>query len=710
MGVQAARVRKHPELGPAQQHLLLSCARFRTIEPVTVRRETHHCHNARIPLRNARLEGACAFAQLVPGQLISARRRAPHKICHAETGIREASPFRVVESRRERSSGIVDACLPQRGEEAIARVRKGRLRRRSPQPRVDSDKEKSNAIGDEVGNDGIPELLEFNFRKPHHAIIQCRFSGPDQRTRDNSFYRGVVTLKTKLFWSALAGVASAAAGLAIAEAIALVIAPASSPLIAVGSLVIDLAPTWAKDFAIAAFGTNDKIFLLTLIVVLLTALAAGAGALQLFTAPWGLVTFGVIGGIATIAATTREQSLASWAIPSVVGMLGAALMLYRIVTKLGVWTATAQTVAAKGDQRASGVSRRDFFVYIASTAVGAAVIGIGARTVNATTIAAAAVRKAIKLPAPALAAPAIPDGAALDVPGITPLITPNADFYRIDTALQVPSIDASDWSLRVTGMVEEPFEITFDELLALPLTERNITLMCVSNEIGGDLTGNATWLGYPLHKILERAKPQSGANMVLSRSIDGFTAGTPLDVLQETDRDCLLAVGMNGEPLPLEHGFPVRMVVPGLYGYVSATKWVVELELTTYERSRAYWTDRGWSAKGPVKTCSRIDVPTARQTLDSGTIVIAGIAWAQHTGIEAVEVRIDGGEWMPARLAAPISDDTWVQWALDWDASSGAHVIEARATDKDGTVQSGQFAPVAPNGAEGWDSVRLDVA
>ncbi|QPZ37338.1 molybdopterin-dependent oxidoreductase [Paramicrobacterium chengjingii] len=519
-----------------------------------------------------------------------------------------------------------------------------------------------------------------------------------------------MTLKSKLFWSALSGIASAAAGLAIAEVIALVIAPPSSPLVAVGSLVIDLAPTWAKDFAIAVFGTNDKLFLLTLIAVLLAALAAAAGVLELIKAPWGLVVFGVIGGIATIAVTTREQSTASWAIPSVVGMMGAALMLYRIVRKLSVWTANAQTAKGKVEQRAIGVSRRDFFIYIASTAVGAAVIGVGARAVNATAMAATAVRKAIKLPAPAVAAPPIPEGAALDVEGITPLITPNADFYRIDTALQVPSVDANDWSLRVTGMVENPITITFDELLDLPLTEKNLTLMCVSNEIGGNLTGNATWLGYPIHEILKRAKPQAGADMVLSHSIDGFTAGTPLEILQEEDRDCFLAVGMNGEPLPPEHGFPVRMVVPGLYGYVSATKWVVELELTTYDRSRAYWTDRGWSAKGPVKTCSRIDVPTGLQTLDKGKVPIAGIAWAQHTGIDGVEVRVDDGEWMPARLANPISDDTWVQWVFDWDAPSGTHVIEARATDKSGTIQSGEFAPVAPNGAEGWHAIRLEVA
>ncbi|MCW4458488.1 molybdopterin-dependent oxidoreductase [Microbacterium sp. MPKO10] len=519
-----------------------------------------------------------------------------------------------------------------------------------------------------------------------------------------------MTLKKSLLWSSLTGIASAAAGLAIAEVIAVFVAPPSSPLVATGSLVIDLAPSWAKDFAIAVFGTNDKLFLLTLLGILLAILAASAGILELRKAPWGIVIFALIAGVATLAVTTREQSTGSWAIPSVVGMLGAVLMLYRITRQLKLWAENSATPRGAVEQRAIGLSRRDFFIYIASTAVGAAVIGIGARAINAGAQAASAVRKALTLPEPAIAAPPIPEGAALDVNGITPLVTPNADFYRIDTALQVPVVDPSNWSLRITGMVDNPVTITFDELLDLPLTERNITLMCVSNEIGGNLTGNATWLGYPIHKLLKKARPQAGADMVLSRSIDGFTAGTPLEVLQEEDRDCLLAVGMNGEPLPQEHGFPVRMVVPGLYGYVSATKWVVEMEVTTYDRSSAYWTDRGWSAKGPVKTCSRIDVPTGLETLQPGTVPIAGIAWAQHTGIESVEVRVDEGEWMPARLAAPISADTWVQWVFEWDAPSGTHVIEARAIDESGTVQSGEYAPVVPNGAEGWHAIRVEVA
>ncbi|PFG30821.1 molybdopterin-dependent oxidoreductase [Paramicrobacterium agarici] len=512
-----------------------------------------------------------------------------------------------------------------------------------------------------------------------------------------------------LTWAALSGIVSAAVGTAIAEALALVIAPASSPIIAIGSVVIDVAPAWAKDVSIAVFGTNDKIFLLTLLAAVLVAAAVAAGILQVRSTPWGVVIFGVLGAVATVAATTREQSDPWWAIPAVVGTLGAVFTLLRIGRLLTHWQADARP-SSTGQRQPGVASRRSFFVVLASTAVGAAVIGAGSRAINAGSLAVDAARKAIKLPRPAAPAPPIPEGAALDVTGITPLITPNRYFYRIDTALQIPSIAPDDWSLRVTGMVDNPLTLTFSELLELPLTERNITLMCVSNEVGGDLTGNATWLGYPIRELLRRAQPRAGADMVLSRSIDGFTAGTPLKVLEQEDRDCLLAVGMNGVPLPPQHGSPVRMVVPGLYGYVSATKWVVELEVTTFARSSAYWTNRGWAEKGPVKVSSRIDVPTGRKTLDVGTIAVAGIAWAQHTGIRAVEVRVDGGEWMPGRLAEPISADTWVQWVYEWDAPPGAHTIEARATDAEGTVQSGDDVPVVPDGAEGWHEVRVDVA
>jgi DMSO/TMAO reductase YedYZ molybdopterin-dependent catalytic subunit len=287
---------------------------------------------------------------------------------------------------------------------------------------------------------------------------------------------------------------------------------------------------------------------------------------------------------------------------------------------------------------------------------------------------------------------------------------PNADFYRIDTTLVTPQVDASTWQLRIHGLVEQPVTLSFEELLRSPLVERDVTLMCVSNVVGGDLVGNARWLGLPIKGLLERAKPLPDADMVLSKSADGFTASTPLDVLLD-GRDALLAIGMNGEPLPVEHGFPARLVVPGLYGFVSATKWVVDLEVTRFDRKQAYWTSRGWSAQAPVKTESRIDVPRDGADLKAGPIAIAGVAWAQHRGIDAVEVRIDDGGWQPARLAEVPSTDTWRQWVLVWEgATAGKHTVSVRATDGTGAVQTEQKAPPPPDGATGWHTIEVFVS
>jgi hypothetical protein len=295
------------------------------------------------------------------------------------------------------------------------------------------------------------------------------------------------------------------------------------------------------------------------------------------------------------------------------------------------------------------------------------------------------------------------------VAGLTPPVTPNRDFYRIDTALAVPSVDPGGWRLEVAGLVGQPVTITWAELLAQPLIERHVTLACVSNPIGGDLVGNALWLGWPVRELLARARPRPEADMVLSRSVDGFTAGTPLEALTDTGRDALLAIGMNGEPLPPEHGFPVRLVVPGLYGYVSATKWVTRLTVTTFAADTAYWTTRGWSARGPVKTASRIDVPRPGARVPAGEVTVAGVAWAQHRGISAVEVRADDGAWQPARLGTGISRDTWYQWMARISLAPGSHRIAVRATDGGGAVQTASVAPPAPDGATGHHTIMIEV-
>jgi DMSO/TMAO reductase YedYZ molybdopterin-dependent catalytic subunit len=523
-----------------------------------------------------------------------------------------------------------------------------------------------------------------------------------------------MTPRRQNLWAALVGVAAALATLAIAEAVAALLAiPASSPIFAVGSFVIDIVPGWFKTLVITLFGTADKIVLLVCLGVLVLLLAAVVGIIQLRRPPWGLVALGGIAVIAAIAAGSRAEATFLAPAPTLLGAVVGLIVLNLLTLRLRTF-ADASDTASKGrgmrDPARVGVSRRGFLTALGATAAGAVVVGVGARVVNAGTAAVNTVRAAITLPKAATPAPPVPAGAELGIRGLSPLFSANETFYRIDTALQVPVIDSSSWKLKVTGMVENEFEIGFDELLALPLTEHATTLMCVSNEVGGDLVGNAMWLGYPLRELLARAKPRAGADMVLSRSIDGFTAGTPLSALLDEKRTSLLAVGMNGKPLPIEHGFPARLVVPGLYGYVSATKWVVELKVTTFATDQGFWTPRGWSALGPVKTASRIDVPVSGAQVAAGTVAVAGVAWAQHVGIAGVEVRIDNGAWMPAKLADAISSDTWVQWVYEWAATPGTHAIQVRATDATKFTQSQTPVPVAPNGAEGWHSITVTAA
>ncbi|WP_292851685.1 molybdopterin-dependent oxidoreductase [Microbacterium sp.] len=355
-----------------------------------------------------------------------------------------------------------------------------------------------------------------------------------------------------------------------------------------------------------------------------------------------------------------------------------------------------------------GPSRRRFLIATGAAAVVGILAAAGGTVLQTGARAASAVRAAIRLPKPAVAAAPVPADAELGIPGLATVITPNESFYRIDTALVVPQVSTADWELRIHGMVDNEVTLTWDELLALPLEESYTTLTCVSNVVGGDLIGTAKWLGYPLRHLLARAMPHADADMVLSTSVDGFTAGTPLEVLTD-DRNAILAVGMNGEPLPVEHGFPVRMVVPGLYGYVSATKWVVDLEVTRFDKAVAYWTTEGWSERGPIKLESRIDRPRRKQDLKAGDTVIAGVAWQQHVGVSKVEVSIDEGPWREATLAAAISDDTWVQWMMPWTATKGEHFIRCRATNKDGETQTQTQAQPAPDGASGWPEILIQV-
>jgi DMSO/TMAO reductase YedYZ molybdopterin-dependent catalytic subunit len=489
----------------------------------------------------------------------------------------------------------------------------------------------------------------------------------------------------------------------VAALLAVIVEPTSGTLLALASSVVDLTPEWLKGWAIATFGANDKAALQVAVVLVVGALSALAGLLAARRRAWGVLLVAALTAVAVAAALSRPGATAAAALPALMGGAAGTGTLVALVAR-------RPAPAASGDgpagEHGGALPRRSFVALaagVAAAGVLAAAVGQALGEVRRTV---AAARAALRLPAAKRAAAPLPAG--VQVPGVGPFVTPADDFYRVDTALAVPQVDPATWRLRVHGLVRQPLELTFAELLAEDLVEAWITLTCVSNPVGGDLAGNARWLGLPVRRLLARAQPLTGADMVLSTSADGFTAGTPLEVLTD-ERDALLAVGMNGSPLPLAHGFPVRLVVPGLYGYVSATKWVVDLEVTRFTDARAYWTSRGWAERAPVKTASRIEVPRDGARVPAGRVVVAGTAWAQHRGVTRVEVRVDGGTWRPARLAAVPGVDTWRQWSFDWDAEPGRHELEVRASDPDG-AQTGAAAGPAPDGATGWHSVAVTVA
>jgi DMSO/TMAO reductase YedYZ molybdopterin-dependent catalytic subunit len=501
------------------------------------------------------------------------------------------------------------------------------------------------------------------------------------------------------------GVLAAAVAIATGQLAGVLIEEQAAPLSAVGSSVIDLAPTAVKEFAISTFGTADKLVLIAGICAVLAILAAVMGT-AIMRRRWLVYAgFGGFGALGAVAASTRPGAGSLAVMPSLIAVvcgLVAALMLLRSV----------QPVRERrdiGDIPSPLTYERRRFLATGAAVTGVAIVaGVAGRLAGATSSRTKASRAALKIPTPADPAPPIPSGADLRVQGLSPFITPNDRFYRVDTALIVPKIDAADWRLRIHGMVDREIELDIDTLLSRPLIERDITLSCVSNEVGDRYVGNARWIGAPLKPILEEAGVHADADQLVSTSSDGITIGTPTAVLMD-GRDAMLAVAMNGEPLPLEHGFPVRMVVPGLYGYVSATKWVVDMELTTFDAFDAYWARRGWAARAPVKTMSRIDTPRAGASVGAGPVPIAGVAWAQHLGIDKVEVQIDG-RWHDARLSVEDTTDTWRQWVFDWDATPGIHTIRARATDRSGYTQTSEMVPPAPDGATGWHAIDVNVS
>jgi DMSO/TMAO reductase YedYZ molybdopterin-dependent catalytic subunit len=507
--------------------------------------------------------------------------------------------------------------------------------------------------------------------------------------------------RTSALLAAMAGIAAAGLGLGAEEAIAGILPGATSLIDAIGQVVVALQPPGAKDVVVALFGTNDKLALE--IVVALTALLLGAlfGILAARRFAIGAVGFGAFGVIGFLAGS--GQLLATIPMVAIQSAAATGIAIQTMSWLLG-WLGFGRETSSPP---ISDPARRSFLLRTGAVGLGALAAGAFGR--SAIESGRSAPTPSIPLPWPAeVAAPLGPEAdLSTSVQGLTPIVMPNDAFYRIDTALLVPSLDTATWQLRIHGLVERETTLTWDQLISMPQFEQYVTIACVSNEVGGRLVGNAKWTGVKLREVLDIAGPTSAATQLVGRSLDSWTAGMPMDWVMDPAREPMIAIQMNGVPLPRAHGYPARLIVPGLYGYVSATKWLTDLELTTWEAYDAYWVPLGWSKKGPILTQSRIDTP--RSSVAAGPVPIAGIAWAPDRGVSKVEVGIDG-TWHEAHRSAPISAATWVQWLYAWDATPGQHTVSVRATDGTGTLQEEIPSRPAPDGARGWHTITVNVS
>ena len=500
--------------------------------------------------------------------------------------------------------------------------------------------------------------------------------------------------------SMLNGVAAATVGVGVAELAAAPLGPSADALIAVGSSVIDLAPGPLKEWAIQAFGTADKLFLVVTIVAVIAVIGAIVGLWERRRRPaaTAVIVLAVVAGCAAVL--SRPGARHADVIPTIVGACCAVGVL-RAMTR---WQ-SRRAATASAAPKVVDPSRRLWLTNLGLITLGALGGASGVALIRRLH-SVAGERSAFTVPPVIWRAPPIPPAVQPKGIALPSFVTTNDKFYRIDTALAVPQLSRNDWRLHIHGMVDRETTYTFNDLQSLQAIEKAVTLTCVSNPVGGDLISNAVWSGYRVKDLFARAGVHPDADMVLSRSIDGFTAGTPLEALTD-DRDALLAITMNGEPLPTAHGYPARLVVPGLYGYVSATKWVVDLAVTRFDRAQGYWTRLGWSERAPIKTASRIDLPRNGAQLRAGPITFGGVAWAQPRGIRTVEVRVDDQQWRTADLAADYSNDTWRLWTCVWDVTPGSHTVTVRATDKTGALQTPQESEPAPDGATGWHSISF---
>jgi DMSO/TMAO reductase YedYZ molybdopterin-dependent catalytic subunit len=498
-------------------------------------------------------------------------------------------------------------------------------------------------------------------------------------------------VRTRALW-ALAGLLAGLGGLATSYLTATWLGLRGNPVTDVAQLVIRLTPGPVAEHAIQLVGRHDKPLLVTGVLVVVLLLFAAFGLLSRRWAGAGIGGFVVLGVIGLIADQSQYGAPATGILPSLVGMLTWLALLGALTPPL-----RPQPFRETDPQRR-------FLLLASGAGVGSAVVGLLGWKVGGHRRAVDAAREALDLPG--VTNPGPPPGVDVGLDGIAPWQTSVKRFYRIDTSLVPPAISPGDWAVRIHGMVDRELTLSYDELVRRPRSEMWTTLNCVSNPVGGPLISNAWWSGTHLGALLREAGVHGGADAVKQTSDDGWTCGTPLSALLD-GRGAMLAYAMNGEPLPIEHGFPVRTVVPGLYGYVSACKWVRDIEVTTFDSFTAYWTERGWSALGPVKLASRIDVPGNGHHVPSGRVRAGGLAWQQNTGISAVQVQLDGGGWKPATLARRTIADSWVQWVATLDAAPGRHQLAVRAVNDDGQVQTAVRADPVPNGASGWHTISF---
>jgi len=501
---------------------------------------------------------------------------------------------------------------------------------------------------------------------------------------------------------AASGVLATAAGMAAGHLVASLLNPAASPVLAVGSTVIDLTPTPLKEYAVREFGTADKAILLSSVIGVTLLLAAFAGVVARRSFPLAAALLLGLVAVAGAMAMLRPVAEGVDLLPAVAAaVVGLSVLWWQVRALAGEHRARLLL----GDDGQPVLSRRGLLIGSGIAAALTVAMAAGGQAI----IRARTAIGNVVLPRPAQPLPPLPEGLEASYRGISRFKTPNSDFYRVDTNLTLPVIPLDDWRLTIDGDVGRKVSLTFDELLDLPMVERDITLTCVSNEVGGRYVGAARWLGVPLADLFELAGGVGdAADQILSTATDGFTISTPLAVALD-GRDAMVAVGMNGEPLPAEHGFPARLITPGLYGFVGATKWLSRLTLTTYAEKQAYWTKRDWATDAPIKVSSRIDTPKALDTISAGRTVIGGVAWAQVRGIGTVEVRIDGGPWQEARLGPDAGVDYWRQWHLPWNATEGRHMLAVRATTIDGEVQTAARMSPFPEGSSGIQEIVVSV-